>query len=145
MKEYLDLRRRQMFRQKTTQGVWIHGPTGVGKSHEAFSGYNPTDFYVHDLTTDWWDDYCGQKVVIFNEFRGEIKYSQLLDLVDKWPKKVKRRGRESTPFVSEKIIITSAVPPEVCYNCNATDDKIEQLQRRFEIIHMKKRKHSSTD
>ena len=139
MKEYLDVKRRSMFRKEMAIGTWIWGPTGVGKSHMAFKDFDSKTTYVHDVSTDWWDAYEGQETVIINEFRGEIKFSQLLDLTDKWPKKVKRRGREDTPFMAKKVIITSSMPPDECYQKSQGLDNIDQLMRRFEVLHVKKR------
>ena len=134
-----------MFRKEMTQGTWIWGPTGVGKSHAAFKDFDPKTMYIHDISTEWWDAYEGQETVIINEFRGEIKYGRMLDLVDKWPKLVPRRGREDTPFLAKRLIITSPMPPDECYQKSQGLDNIDQILRRFEVIHMKKRHFEEID
>eukprot|EP00873_Tetraselmis_striata_P036131 jgi/Tetstr1/456395/TSEL_043129.t1 len=83
---------RKRFRTEMTKGIWYTGPTASGKSHKVFEGYDPDTHYVKNLNEEWWDGYKGHPVVIFNEFRGQIKFSELLDLVDKWPKTVKWRN-----------------------------------------------------
>jgi len=135
--EAIALRRR--YRTEMTEGVWIHGTTGVGKSHECYKGFSPKTHYVKNLNEDWWDGYKGQEVVIFNEFRGQVKFGELLDLMDKWPKSVKWRGREPIPFLAKKIIITSSKHPSELYSHD--EDSLNQLYRRCKII--KQERHSS--
>lgn len=132
MKEYKDLKQRKKARTGMTKGKWYYGPTGVGKSHTVFSDFDPDTHYVYEVEDNgWWDGYEGQDIVIINEFRGQIKFAQLLDLVDKYPKKVKRRNRETTPFVAKEVRVTSSMPPEEVYN--GMSDKIDQLLRRFTV------------
>lgn len=145
MKEYIDMKRRGRCRKHMTKGTWYYGPTGVGKSHVAFADYDPSTTYVKTLDDVWWDGYEGQETVILNEFRGEIKFSQLLDLTDKWPMSVKRRSREPIPFMAKHVIVTSAMHPgEVFQKANEADN-IAQLERRFEIVHLAKRKRSESE
>jgi hypothetical protein len=137
-----DIHFRSKYRTWMTEGIWIHGPTGCGKSHQAFEGYTPETHYVLPEDSGWWDGYTGQETIIINEFRGSIKYSELLDLCDKWPKTVKRRNREPAPFLGKKIIITSSLSPEQVY-CNiACSDSLDQLYRRFEILEIMAQKCS---
>lgn len=129
-----DLTMRKNYRKEMTKGIWYYGPTGVGKSHIAFEGFTPETHYVLPNDNGWWDAYTQQDTVIINDFRGEIRYNELLNLVDKWPFTVKRRNREPMPFTSKLVIITSSLKPEDVYHNRNDEDKIEQLLRRFDVI-----------
>lgn len=137
---YRDQLQRKSARSWMTKGTWFWGETGAGKSHRAFEHYDPETYFVLEAADNgWWDDYDGQETVIINEFRAEIKYSELLSLVDKWPKKVKRRGRPPTPFLAKHVIITCSMKPEELFVRQVEKaDSIDQLTRRFQIIEVKK-------
>jgi len=138
---YRDLKRRKtVFRKEMTQMKWYWGSTGVGKSHKVYENYDPANTYILEVADNgWWDGYDGEPIVILNEFRGQIPYAQLLDLTDKWPKKVKRRNQEPTPFMAKEIRITSSMPPEEVYPRQVEKkDSIDQLLRRCEVIHLTK-------
>lgn len=131
-----DIALRKRFRSQMTKGLWLWGGTNVGKSHAAHEGFDPLTHYVKTLEDQWWDGYTGQEIVILNEFRGQLKFSELLDLVDKWPKTVKRRGREPVPFLAQKLIVTSCGPPEEIYSGlveRTASDAMSQLYRRFNV------------
>lgn len=115
-----------------TEGLWIWGETGTGKSHEAFLGYSPETHYVYKHDAGWWDGYTGQSVVILDDFRGELSYAQILRLADKWPHWVRRRNREPAPFIARKLIITSSMPPDRVFR-DTDGDQWAQLERRFTI------------
>lgn len=133
-----DIALRKRFREWMTLGTWCHGSTGVGKSHLAFTNYNPETHYLWKNDKGWQDGYTGQPIVIINDFRGEIPYNDLLQLVDKWPYTLPRRGREPVPFLARHVIITSSLTPQQIYNRRDIEDSIEQLLRRFEVIEIKK-------
>lgn len=132
-----DIALRKKFRSWMTEGIWLHGPSGVGKSHLAFLNYHPDTHYILPNDNGWWDGYTGQENVIINEFRaGTMHFCELLDLVDKWPKTVKRRNREPAPFLAKKLIITSPEHPSQVYFNLSQYDKLDQLYRRFDIHHI---------
>jgi len=129
---------RKVFRTEMTTCEWLTGPSGSGKSHKAFEGYNPDTHYKWKYDNGWQDDYRQQPIVIINEFRGQIKYSDLLELIDKFPCEVRRRNRTPLPFTSKHIIITSVLSPQEVY-CNlAQNDSLQQLLRRIKITILKK-------
>lgn len=132
---------RQKFRNWMTKGIWITGPSGSGKSHKAFENFSPDTHYVKNLNEEWWDGYKGQPIVILNEFRGQISFSEILDLVDKWPKQVKWRGKESVPFLAEMVIITSIKTPRQVF-VRQEGEPWEQFDRRFEVIELMEQKCS---
>lgn len=128
-----DIALRKKFRSWMTEGLWLHGKTGVGKSHAAFEGFTPETHYVLPEDNGWWDGYKGQETVIINDFRGHLPYSFLLQLVDKYPLTVKRRGREPIPFLAKRVIVTSSLPPEGVYHNLSEKDSLDQLLRRFTV------------
>jgi len=129
-----DLTMRKNTRKEMTKGIWYYGKTGTGKSHKAFENFRTETHYLVPNDNGWWDAYTQQETVIFNDFRGEITYNELLQLVDKWPHYVRRRGREPMSFTSKLVIITSSLHPSQLYCRRAEEDDIAQLYRRFEII-----------
>lgn len=133
-----DLAMSKKFRTKMTEGFYLWGKTGAGKSHAAFKDYHPDTHYILNLNDKgWWEGYRQQDTVIINEFRGQIAYGELLDLLDKYPKSVPRRGRQPLPFTSKRIIITSSLPPDEVYHNLSINDSLEQLKRRIKIIEVR--------
>lgn len=131
-----DAHLRSKHRTWMTKCTWYWGGTGAGKSHAAFEDYSEKTHYLwsHDTSNDWWDGYHGQPIVVMNDYRGELKYNKLLQLVDKWPMKVSRRGREPTQFLGTHIIITSSLHPRDVYNRRADEDSLAQLYRRCKVV-----------
>jgi len=130
-----DMYMRNCFRTEMTSCKWYHGKTGVGKSHLALNGYDPRKTYKwSNNDRGWWDNYRQQEIVVLNDFRGELKYNELLQLVDKWPHEVPRRGKAPRPFTSKMIIITSSLTPEEVYCNRMQEDSIAQLLRRIEVV-----------
>lgn len=136
LKDLEDAKLRKKRRTWMTEGIWYWGPTGVGKSWKAFEDFDEETHYVWEDDKGWQDGYHGQEIVIMNDFRGDIPYNKLLQLVDRYPTKVSRRGREPVPFLAKKLIITSSLPPEEVYRQRNSRDSIEQLYRRFEVIEL---------
>jgi len=125
---------RSKWRTEMTKCKWYWGKTGVGKSHKAFANFTPETHYVKDLETKWWDGYKQQDIVILNEFRGQLTFSFLLSLIDKWPLMVSVRNRESVPFTSKLVIITSSKhPKDIFSNVLSDDENFAQLERRVKI------------
>lgn len=120
--------------------VWYYGETGAGKSHKLFEGYNPETHYLLNVKdSGFWEGYKLQKIILINEFRGEMKFNDLLQLCDKWPYTVKSKGKACMPCMAETVIISSCKRPEDIYNHSLDDkDNIEQFLRRCKIVELKK-------
>lgn len=133
-----DLRMRKVFRDFMTEGIWYYGASGTGKSEKAFENFNPGTHYVWKYENGGWQDgYTQQEIVIIDEFRGQIKYCDLLMMIDKHPNfYVPRRSREPLPFVSKKVIITSSLQPHEVFHNLSQNDSLEQLFRRIKIINL---------
>lgn len=96
--------------------VIVHwGESGTGKTHDAVSGLEPTDYFIK-APGKWWDGYEGQRVVIIDDVQvyigaaGNDYHGFLLQLLDKYSFRVEIKGG-TVPFTSEKIILTSNVHP----------------------------------
>lgn len=135
-----DLFMLSQYRTEMPQCYWLYGKTGVGKSHRAFNyngEFRPNEIYNVVDDKGWYDGYRQQQVFLINEFRGEIRFSELLQMADKWPYALRRRNRMPIPFTSSVIIITSCKRPEDVYT-NVLDDNecIDQLYRRFTVVEL---------
>lgn len=132
-----DIRLRKTLRTEMTEGIWIYGKTGTGKSEYAFNTFDITKAYSYPYDNGWWDGYKQQPTVIIDEFRGQLPFNELLRMVDKHPNYyVRRRCREPMPFVSKKVIITSCMSPQDVFKNLTAKDSLSQIYRRFNIYEL---------
>lgn len=135
------------YRTQQTEGIWLWGPTGCGKSVTAFIDFHPDTHYVWKLNDNGWQDgYRQQPIVVIDDFRGTLAYDELLRMVDTHPNyTVPRRGRAPMPFTSKLVIITSSLPPVEVYHRRNERDSIEQLNRRFQTFELPLHSKSATE
>ena len=104
----------------------------TGKSAAAFKDYHPDTHYRWKLNDKGWQDgYKGQEIIIINEFRGQIQYSELLDMIDCYPFDVCRRNFGPIPFMAKHIIITSSMQPNEIYKLLAENESLDQIYRKL--------------
>lgn len=110
-----------------------YGPTATNKSRYAWDNTPFDEMFKWDPGMEkWFDGYVGQHTVLFDEFRGQLPFGQLLTLLDGYPTKVQTKG--GTAHWSPKIIyMTSPRHPKDWYP-NSPDDSVDQLLRRCTTI-----------
>lgn len=107
------------------------GATGTGKSRRAFEN-NPGAYWKAQDT--WWDGYCGQSVVILDEFYGWLSCAFLLRLLDRYPLDVQIKGGY-TRMVATKFVFTSNHHPDEWWsNAAISDEKRAAFNRRISSI-----------
>ena len=119
---------------------WHVGKTGTGKSYEMVTlteQYGEDNIYVVTDYENGFDKYSGEKVLFMDEFRGQIKYNQLLTILDCYRAQVRCRYTNIFALWNE-VHITSVLSPEDVYKKmvqeNRTVDTIEQLLRRINFV-----------
>lgn len=109
----------------------FYGPTGTGKTYRAMTEH--PDAHKQSATMGgWWNGYDNHTVVILDEFRGQIKFAELLQILDVYPVKIQVKGGHRE-LVHEHVIITSPVHPKNWYP-NLTREQeglVDQLKRRI--------------
>lgn len=113
-------------REVTTHVLW--GDTGSGKTRAVFE-VDPDVFVVH-ADGKWWDGYHGQKTILFDDFYGEIRYSTMLRLLDRYPMRLQVKGGTVNARWTD-VWITSNKPPSEWYPQEQT---IAALERRLETV-----------
>lgn len=49
---------------------WFYGSTGTGKTLAVFEASGAEEVFSKPGGNDWWDGYCGQPVVLLDDYRG---------------------------------------------------------------------------
>lgn len=91
------------------------GEPGTGKTRAAFES-NEDSYWIMPPHNDsvWFDGYNGNPSVIIDDFYGWIKWSLLLQMLDRYPLRVQTKGG-TTSFLARNIIITSNSHPRDWY------------------------------
>lgn len=122
--------------------IWHIGESGSGKSYSYVSlreKYGADDVYLlTDYDNGGFDNYCAEKVLFMDEFKGNMRFQTLLNYLDIYPAQIHCRYANSVVLWTE-VHITSIFPPEEAYTFMVEEnlrnkDKIEQLLRRINTI-----------
>lgn len=120
------------YRRKTERDLpeifWWFGATGTKKTYSVYLKEGYDNLHRMEPTYEWYDGYVGQDAVLFDDFRGNITLSLILQLTDRYPLSVKVKGGFAD-WRPKRIYITSSRSPEECYK-GCTED-IGQLFRRL--------------
>lgn len=90
-----------------TEGWYIYGPTGTGKSRLCSERW-PGAYWLPQ--GKWFDGYDGEETVIIDEFYGWLQPSYILRLIDRYPLLVECKGG-MLQFVAKRVVFTSNVAP----------------------------------
>jgi len=129
IRSYLNLKTNK--RDFKTQVFVCYGPTGTGKSMYCDQMCKDPYWYYPQKDGKWWDGYNGQSDVIIDEFYGQILWSTLLRLLDRYPVEVEVKGGTFN-FAPKRIFITSNKEPIEWYINKV--DQFQTLRRRLEYI-----------
>lgn len=124
-------------RDYTTLGLHIHGATGTKKSWIMTALIHGRDVYWHNTRDkDYWTSYNQQEICVFDDLRGtDMRFNDVLQLVNHTHVSVPRKGRDVIPFTSKKVIVTSVLDPEQLWEGQYTErDSIDQYKRRFLVV-----------
>ena len=122
---------------------WHVGLSGSGKSfvaNQIIEEYGEDNMYfVTDYENGGLDRYNGERVLFLDEFRGQIRYSTLLAMLQGYKQQFHARYSNITGLWTE-VHITSVLPPELVYSNMVNEhkelDTIQQLLRRItEVVY----------
>lgn len=110
--------------------LWV-GKPGTGKSraaHAYAAEYHADDVYMKEPTHKWWDGYHGQSCVIIDDYEGELPYTYLLRVLDRYPMSVETKGG-TVPLAATVFLLTSNLATKLWYPGRDTS----ALERRIDI------------
>jgi energy-coupling factor transporter ATP-binding protein EcfA2 len=127
------------FKQKIV--VYITGPSGSGKSRLSSSiskkllQLNSWRYWKHSIGGSsgslFFNNYSGEEIAHFDEFRSNIKFNEFLQIIDGFPLIANSKG-SSCYFWPDLVILSSVHPFDSLYpTCSLDGEPKEQLIQRI--------------
>ena len=116
------------------QVTYIFGKTGSGKTRSVMETYGYRNVY---RVTDYkhpFDNYDGQDVVIFEEFRGGLKHGDMLNYLDGYPLLLPCRYFNRQACFTKVFIITN-IPPDEQYTNVDKESRMAFYRRIHKVEH----------
>lgn len=119
---------------------WLFGNTGCGKSYtfkQLCDKHGEENVYLVSDYDNPFDNYQGEPIVIFDEFRGQIRYSNFLGMLDCYKQQVKARYSNKVMLWTDVYITSPFLPFELYQSVRERNDKydsLSQLIRRIDKI-----------
>ena len=114
----------------------IMGPSGAGKTRKAYDNHDINDIYKINCNNGcrWFDGYEGQSVLILDEFKNNVKFTYLLDLLDGHQCRLETKGGFSYACWTKVYITTNYEEIEQLYP-KVEGELRKPLFRRINKIH----------
>lgn len=109
----------------------LYGPSGVGKSHWAWSREPQLVSVSGNLK--WFDNYQGEEAVLFDEFDGKLSGTPLkhfLNLTDRYPLMVEVKGAHVSAMWT-RVYITTNIHPRFWYDWVGREAQYPAVVRRI--------------
>lgn len=130
---------RSMYRDKKfanswrdLQVVYIFGATGTGKTSSVVKEFGYENIYTVSDYKHPFDTYDGQDVIVFDEYRGNIKLGDMLRYLDGHPILLPCRYFNRQACYTKVFIITN-IPPDHQY-INVDKETLLAFYRRIHIV-----------
>lgn len=140
--EKRDQRAETWSRRSRDLQVYIYwGDAGAGKTRSVYESEGYDRIFTLNTASNgnvWFDGYCGEPVLLIDDFRGWIKFNELLKILDRYPYRLPIKG--SFDYASwRRVYLTSNHDPETWYN-QESGHSYPALRRRVTAV-----VHFSTD
>lgn len=115
--------------------TYVFGATGTGKTSDIIKEFGYQNIYrVVDYKNPF-DNYSGQDIIVFEEFRGQISLPILLNMIDGHPFDLPCRYHNKVACFSQ-VFFTSNVPLRDLYKTYQTGEveSYKALLRRIHIV-----------
>lgn len=138
---YFALRKASTPFMRPVNVVWHVGESGSGKSYSCFKLIQNIGednvYFISQYSNGFMDNYAGERVLFMDEFRGSIRYSELLAMLDQYRTQIHARYADVFSLW-EEVHITSVFPPDLLYTKMVENqkeiDSFRQLKRRISTI-----------
>ena len=137
---YFALRTKETPLYREIKVIWHVGDSGTGKTYAVLGLMedNPDNVYmVTDYDNGGLDMYEGERILFLDEFRGQLRYSVLLSMLQGYRQQFHARYSNKIGLW-EEVHISSVFPPERVYREMVTDnrdvDTAKQLFRRINEV-----------
>lgn len=94
--------------------IYQYGETGTGKSRSVYGKHGYESVYSVNNYKHPFDGYDGEPVIVFEEFRGQIPISEMLQYLDRYPCKLPARYNDKVACYTT-VYINSNLPLEKQY------------------------------
>lgn len=121
--------------------IWHVGDSGSGKTYSVMELIEKVGeenvYFISDYEHPF-DKYNGQRILFMDEFRGQIRFSTLLAILQGYRAQISARYNNIFALW-EEVHISTILPPELVYKKlvskeDEKDDTIKQLYRRISKI-----------
>ena len=93
--------------RRDVEVIYIYGDTGIGKTTYVYDTCGPENVYSLSGYRNPFDEYCGQDVMLMDEFRSQIDFSLLLRYTDGWPMMLPARYGNKQACYTKVFIVSN--------------------------------------
>lgn len=146
IRRLINVRRRKLLNVYSKVDVHVlWGDTGAGKTRSVFDEYGPENVFVPVYSASagkfWFDGYAGQKVLLINEFYGQVRCGYMLELLDDYHKTLEVKG-DTCISSWDTVYLSSNCHPDEWYTnwTSVPTSKKHAFARRINTVtHLEKK------